>query len=63
LALERQKQRIVRMRDPGAQSATAPRPSTAASTTVHGAQAKPADRPHGALLRSAHGHPDAGAGD
>ncbi|BDG74907.1 hypothetical protein [Roseomonas fluvialis] len=34
--------RILRMQDPGAHSATAPKPSAAASATVHGAKAKPA---------------------
>jgi hypothetical protein len=34
--------RIERMRDPGAQSATAPTRPAAANAPVHGAQAKPA---------------------
>ncbi len=35
--------RILRMQDPGAHSATAPRPSVVACATVHGAKAKRAD--------------------
>jgi hypothetical protein len=40
--------RIVRMHDPGAHGATAPRPTAARSTPVHGAKAKPPDGGAGA---------------
>jgi hypothetical protein len=41
-------QRILRMQDPGAHSATAPGPSAVAGAAVHGAQAKPAHAGAGA---------------
>jgi hypothetical protein len=41
-------QRILRMQDPGAHGATAPRPSAAAGASVHGAKAKPAHAGAGA---------------
>jgi hypothetical protein len=54
--------RTLRMQDPGAHSATAPSTSDVSGAAVRSAKAKPADGPRVALLRNAHGHPDAGAG-
>jgi hypothetical protein len=47
-APEAQENRIAHPRDPGAQSATAPRPTVAPGASVHGAQAKPAHAGAGA---------------